>query len=282
MRKILFLALLIALSVLVKAQTPTHIATFPGITYVYIGSLVQASNSSANSQKLVVKIYGAGWYSGSNGETTLYIANREGLTVKEVSQGTSISGWISLKAYQNGTNTDFYLVANPLQYTSFAVSSYSFGYTLTPQYVTITTQNTVPTTTDITSSFESKPYFITTEGGNIGIGTADPKGYKLAVAGNMIAESVKVKLKAAWPDFVFAKSYALPTLKETESHIKEKGHLPGIPSAAEVEANGIDLGNMDAKLLQKIEELTLHLIRQEKEIQELKQKMESNKKSTNH
>jgi len=108
----------------------------------------------------------------------------------------------------------------------------------------------------------SKNFFI----GDVSIGTTDSKGYKLAVAGNMIAESVKVKLQGAWPDFVFTKTYKLPTLNETEVHIKDKGHLPGIPSASEVKTNGIDLGEMNAKLLQKIEELTLHLIEQNKEL----------------
>jgi hypothetical protein len=104
-----------------------------------------------------------------------------------------------------------------------------------------------------------------TGNGNVGIGTNNTQGYKLAVAGNMIAESVKVKLQGTWPDFVFAKDYALPTLEETEKHIKEKGHLPGIPSAAEVEKNGIELGDMNKKLLQKIEELTLYMIEMRKE-----------------
>ena len=81
----------------------------------------------------------------------------------------------------------------------------------------------------------------------------------------MIAESVKVKLQGNWPDFVFAENYELPTLQETEKHIKEKGHLSGIPSAAEVEKNGIELGDMNKKLLQKIEELTLYLIEMKKE-----------------
>jgi hypothetical protein len=103
--------------------------------------------------------------------------------------------------------------------------------------------------------------------GNVAIGTDNPQGYKLAVAGSMIAESVKVKLQGTWPDFVFAKNYVLPTLQETEKHIKEKGHLPGIPSAAEVEKNGIELGDMNKKLLQKIEELTLYLIEQEKKLE---------------
>ena len=105
--------------------------------------------------------------------------------------------------------------------------------------------------------------------GNIGIGTTDTKGYKLAVNGKILAQEVKVEV-SPWPDYVFSKSYQLSTLLETEKHIKEKGHLPGIPSAEEVKANGIDLGEMDAKLLQKIEELTLHLIDIKKETDLLK------------
>lgn len=104
-----------------------------------------------------------------------------------------------------------------------------------------------------------------TASGNIGIGVIDTKGYKLAVAGSTVAESVTVRLQGNWPDYVFDKGYQLPSLSETEKSIKEKGHLPGIPSAAEVKNNGLDLGEMNAKLLQKIEELTLHLIEQEKQ-----------------
>jgi len=107
-------------------------------------------------------------------------------------------------------------------------------------------------------------------GGNVGIGTTDPKGYKLAINGKICAHEIKIET-ANWPDYVFAKDYSLLSLLETEKHIKEKGHLPGIPSAAEVKANGIDLGEMNAKLLQKIEELTLHLIRIEKDNKEMKQ-----------
>lgn len=98
--------------------------------------------------------------------------------------------------------------------------------------------------------------------GNVGIGTTAPKDYKLAVNGKIRTQEIKVE-NANWPDYVFDKSYQLPTLQETDHHIKAKGHLPGIPSAAEVKVNGIELGDMNAKLLQKIEELTLHLIRME-------------------
>jgi hypothetical protein len=98
--------------------------------------------------------------------------------------------------------------------------------------------------------------------GNLGIGINNP-AEKLSVNGKIRAQEIKVET-TNWPDYVFAKDYQLPSLKETEQHIKDKGHLPGIPSAAEVKANGVDLGEMNAKLLKKIEELTLHLIEQEK------------------
>ena len=106
--------------------------------------------------------------------------------------------------------------------------------------------------------------------GKVGIKTPDPRDFDLAVNGKIRAQEIKVEA-SPWPDYVFEKSYPLPSLKETEKHIKEKGHLFGIPSAAEVKTNGIDLGDMNVKLLQKIEELTLHLIRMEKEAEQQRQ-----------
>ncbi|MGB5666477.1 MAG: fibronectin type III domain-containing protein, partial [Maribacter sp.] len=105
--------------------------------------------------------------------------------------------------------------------------------------------------------------------GNVGIGTNNTQGYRLAVAGNVIAESMKVELQVNWPDFVFTKNYGLPSLETVEQHILEKGHLLNIPSAKDVAENGLDLGEMNAKLLQKIEELTLYTIQQEKRINNL-------------
>lgn len=116
--------------------------------------------------------------------------------------------------------------------------------------------------------------------GNIGIGTTDTKDYKLAVAGDkgIIAEKITVKVEEQWeiPDYVFKKDYDLPTLKEVEKHIIKKGHLKDIPSAKEiVKKGGFELGNMNKKLLQKIEELTLYTIQQEKQLQLLMKRLEA-------
>jgi len=113
--------------------------------------------------------------------------------------------------------------------------------------------------------------------GNVGIGTTTPTE-KLAVNGKIRAKEINVE--TGWSDFVFEPHYKLLSLKETEDYIKKNQHLPEIPSAKEVEENGINLGEMNAKLLQKIEELTLHLINQDKmlerqqiEINELRSKL---------
>ncbi len=105
-------------------------------------------------------------------------------------------------------------------------------------------------------------------GGIVSIGAVNrQEGYKLAVNGKIKAKEIKVE--TGWSDFVFEKQYNLPSLEQVENHIKEKGHLKDIPSAKEVSENGIFLGEMNSKLLQKIEELTLYTIAQEKKITQL-------------
>jgi hypothetical protein len=99
-----------------------------------------------------------------------------------------------------------------------------------------------------------------------------PAGYKLYVETGILTEKVKVAVKntANWADYVFAKGYELKPLSEVETFINANKHLPGVPSAEEVVEEGIDMAGMDAKLLEKIEELTLYVIKMEKEINELK------------
>jgi hypothetical protein len=112
----------------------------------------------------------------------------------------------------------------------------------------------------------------------LGIGTTNftdgSDVYRLAVKGAIRAERVKVY--TTWADFVFDENYNLPSLDEVEKHIIENGHLKDIPSAKEVEANGIELGEMNKKLLQKIEELTLYIIEMNKELKEVKSQIKMN------
>jgi hypothetical protein len=112
---------------------------------------------------------------------------------------------------------------------------------------------------------------------NIGIGTVNftdgADTYRLSVKGAIRAERVRVYTN--WADYVFEGNYKLPTLKQVEEHINEKGHLINIPSAKEVEEKGIDLGEMNKLLLEKIEELTLYMIEMDKEIQNLKSNLKA-------
>ncbi len=112
----------------------------------------------------------------------------------------------------------------------------------------------------------SSSHMVIKNNGNVGIGTTAPDA-KLAVSGRIHAEEVKVDLSVPGPDYVFKTDYELKSLEEVQRYIKENGHLPNIPSAKEMETNGVDLGTMEMKLLEKIEELTLYTIEQQKELE---------------
>jgi len=98
--------------------------------------------------------------------------------------------------------------------------------------------------------------------------TGTHSDYRLAVDGKVVAKELIIT-ETDWADFVFEDNYHLPELRDVEQHIKTKKHLPGIPNAEEVKKDGISVGDIQAKLLQKIEELTLYIIQQEKRIADL-------------
>ncbi|MFA6401710.1 MAG: hypothetical protein WCX31_08810 [Salinivirgaceae bacterium] len=111
----------------------------------------------------------------------------------------------------------------------------------------------------------------------IGITAANLTGFlsknaTLGVNGSIAALEVVVAEYANWPDFVFDDGYRLNSLAEIETFIKENNHLPDVPSAADVKENGVNLGEMNKILLQKVEEITVYLIELDKSNKELKQR----------
>jgi hypothetical protein len=110
--------------------------------------------------------------------------------------------------------------------------------------------------------------------GNVGIGTVNPGTYKLAVEGTVGARKVKVT-QAPWADYVFDAGYRLRPLSEVAQYIQQHHHLPEVPTAADVKRDGLDLGDNQALLLKKIEELTLYIIDINKKVEKLSSENEA-------
>ncbi|HEU4471605.1 MAG TPA: hypothetical protein VFR58_11005 [Flavisolibacter sp.] len=110
------------------------------------------------------------------------------------------------------------------------------------------------------------------QSGDIGIGVPNPQA-KLAVNGDIHSRKVRVT-QTGWPDYVFSPSYKLLSLREVEEFIKKNGHLPEIEPACQVEQQGLDLGDNQAALLKKIEELTLYIIEQDKQLKSQKEEID--------
>jgi hypothetical protein len=153
--------------------------------------------------------------------------------------------------------------------------------------ISLLIQNERVTTTDgmqdivnvqaVTSSTQEQ-YFRITGNGKTLI-NVDPTsnltdGFSLYVGAGILTEKVQVMVQGSWPDYVFNEDYILPSLHELDSYLKQNKHLPEVPSATEVANDGINLGDMDAKLLRKIEELTLYMIDLKKDNENLRSRIE--------
>jgi hypothetical protein len=118
--------------------------------------------------------------------------------------------------------------------------------------------------------------------GHIGIGTPllnNPNNYALAVNGAIGAQDLRIENNSAtWPDYVFSKGYNLPRIAEVEKYVAENNHLEGVPSAEEVQKNGHSVADMDAILLKKVEELTLYIIQQQKQLEAQQKELDALKK----
>lgn len=122
--------------------------------------------------------------------------------------------------------------------------------------------------------FENGNVYVTNEL-RIGSGAiTGATGYKVAIDGKVIAEELRINLSNAWPDYVFDSSYDLMPLDQLESAINENKHLPGIPSAEDVQNNGLIVGEMQTKMMEKIEELTLYILELNKELIHVKKELD--------
>lgn len=192
-------------------------------------------------------------------------------------------GVVNYAVYRNGT-----LISNSGTNTSFSVSGLSPNTTYTftvraadaagnvsgnSNAVSVTTLSDIGGTNYTsqnanldTVDWLARDLFATR---NLGVGTQNTRGFTMAVAGGILAEELTIELQANWPDYVFNKGYTLPTLEVVERHIQERGHLINVPSASEIKASGLKVGEMQSVLMEKIEELMLYTIEQEKRIKAL-------------
>lgn len=209
--------------------------------------------------------------SSANSETTV------DLSWSGATDNTAVTGY---KIFKDGVLEETLLDISSYQVTGLTASTvYNFTVTaLDAVNNESVASNIVPVTTNASSggggSVWSESNSVANYTGDVAIGTSTvPSGYKLAVHGKIISEELKVQLQAQWPDYVFAENYDLPSLEEVQKHIKENGHLINIPSAKEVEANGLEVGEMNRLLLEKIEELTLYMLVQQKKIKQMEIKL---------
>ena len=214
-----------------------------------------------------------------------------GTTTNRIGATVSADVKTGFRATKTGTNASDWEIYVPAGSTSFRF----YNATLAADLLTMTTGGNVGIGTtapnasyklDVNGGINATSLFLnaqpvvssqwTTSGsnvyfntaGNVGIGTANPN-QKLTVNGIIYGKEIKVDLSVPGPDYVFEKNYHLTSLKEVKAYIDEHKHLPEVPSAAEMEKNGIGLSEMNMILLKKVEELTLHLIELENRLKKV-------------
>ncbi|OFY50718.1 MAG: hypothetical protein A2W85_14025 [Bacteroidetes bacterium GWF2_41_31] len=170
------------------------------------------------------------------------------------------------------------LIFNTESYYVFNDGFLKIGKDARAGYILVCTDNEgtakwveAPATSPWLSSGINDIYF---NKGKVGIGTINTTDYALAVKGKIITDEVMVRHSSLWSDFVFGTSFVLKPLAEVEQYINDNKHLPDVPSAKEVSENGYGVSEMNAILLQKIEELTLYIIDQEKRLQKQEEILE--------
>jgi len=234
----------------------------------YFSSLPSASASAAEATR-------GAWQSGAG--DNVYVNGSVGIWTATPGQALDVNGYISVNdsIMNPGDAQKVTIYSSKTPNKGAKLEFWAAGNTVYPGHIYLDYG-------DYTAAINSECKFnvramsnggvtnviIANASGNVGIGTTPGATYKLAVNGSIRAKEIVVD--TGWSDFVFADNYKLPSLPEVEQFISENKHLPGIPSEAEVKANGVTLGNISSKLLQKVEELTLYVIELKKENEVMK------------
>lgn len=217
------------------------------VYYIYNDAFISYGVSSSGGYQPVIKL------ANENGKVVIFIDDRR---------------------YFQRFTVSVYAKGMPAESTT----SYFQGWTAVDEPLSGTQVVTVPYKNTVTGSLRL-PGGIWTSTGRLGIGTTAPRE-ALSVNGTVQAREVKVTTATAdWPDYVFKKGYPLMSLDTLERQIKQAGHLPELPSADEIKANGQSLGQLNQQLVKKVEELTLYILQQHKEMKAMQAEIQQLKLS---
>jgi hypothetical protein len=214
-----------------------------------------ASDQLNTTQMVVNRVNGNVGIGTSTPSARLHVSNAQGNADGWFTSGTA-SGQYATLLFGEGSSGGQY--AEFIRYSNASSADFRPG-----DFVVANQTKKIILSTNYSSGY--RPDLVVNAAGDVGIGTLSPQS-KLSVNGTITSTKLKV-LQTGWADYVFDNAYNLPSLQEVEEYIKKHKHLPGIVSAAEVEKEGIDVGDNQAALLKKIEELTLYVIEMNKQLE---------------
>ncbi|WP_051697759.1 hypothetical protein [Prevotella sp. 10(H)] len=275
MKKLLLItSLLIIAFSYSNAQGYSYFKEEDGTKWLLLGSLSKSSTTPRS--KLNIKIFGGTVGNANLGESNYMISIRNGLRVVMHRNGGSHDAHTYVfKIYESDNAYDF-VVEIAHKWATFYIESILLNpvqsnVLVGTKYFPVSFYDPAGKT-DVTGAYPVEVFSATDQTGNIGLGTENPKA-KLDVRGKIIADEVEIKVNKA-PDFVFESDYKLKPLSDVEAFVKDNKHLPEIPSEKQMKEMGVSVNDMQMKLLQKVEELTLYIIDQQKQIGRLEKRLD--------